>query len=94
MDTAQIIFATLLPIALMSVPIAAIVTYHRRKMEEMRLGARNQAGKGDAAYEELEERMRILERIVTDRGFDVAHQIEALRDRQAQLPGRELDRQS
>ena len=28
----------------------------------------------------LEQRMRVLERIVTDRGYDVATQIEALRD--------------
>ena len=32
---------------------------------------------------ELEERVRVLEAIVTDRGFDVATQIEALRDRAA-----------
>ena len=30
--------------------------------------------------EQLEERVRVLERIVTDRGYDVATQIEALRD--------------
>ncbi len=29
---------------------------------------------------EMEERIRVLERIVTDRGYDVATQIEALRD--------------
>ena len=29
---------------------------------------------------DLEERVRVLERIVTDRGYDVASQIEALRD--------------
>ena len=32
----------------------------------------------------LEERVRVLERIATDRGLDVAHQIEALRDRQVE----------
>jgi len=31
----------------------------------------------------LEERVKVLERIVTERGFDVAAQIEALRDRPA-----------
>ena len=30
--------------------------------------------------ERLEQRMRVLERIVTDKGYDVATQIEALRD--------------
>lgn len=29
----------------------------------------------------FEDRVVVLEKIVTDRGFDVAHQIEALRDR-------------
>lgn len=29
---------------------------------------------------ELEERVRVLERIVTDRGYDIATQIDALRD--------------
>lgn len=28
----------------------------------------------------IEQRLQVLERIVTDRGYDVAHQIEALRD--------------
>ena len=30
--------------------------------------------------EEVEERVRVLERIVTDGGYDLAHKIEALRD--------------
>lgn len=34
----------------------------------------------DGRVDELEERVRILERIITDRGYDVATQIEALRD--------------
>ena len=29
---------------------------------------------------EMEDRLRVLERIVTDKGYDVATQIEALRD--------------
>ncbi len=37
---------------------------------------------------ELEDRVRVLERIVTDRGYDVATQIEALRDqRRVEEPG-------
>jgi hypothetical protein len=34
--------------------------------------------------EMLEERVRVLERIATDRGLDISHQIEALRDRQVE----------
>ena len=30
--------------------------------------------------EQLEQRVRVLERIATDRGHDIAHEIEALRD--------------
>jgi len=41
----------------------------------------NQTAKIATEKSELEERVRVLERIVTDRGFDVATQIEALRDR-------------
>jgi len=33
--------------------------------------------------ERLEERVRVLERIVTDKGADLAHQIEQLRDDRA-----------
>jgi hypothetical protein len=36
-----------------------------------------------AKTRELEERVRVLERIVTDKGYDVAAQIEALRDTRA-----------
>ena len=64
-----------------SVPILAIWTKHRR--EVMELQARTTAEKA-AQYatnnKELEDRVAVLERIVTDRGYDVATQIEALRD--------------
>ncbi|MEC7160497.1 MAG: hypothetical protein VXW57_01650, partial [Pseudomonadota bacterium] len=33
--------------------------------------------------QDLEDRVRVLERIVTDRGYDVATQIEALRDQRS-----------
>ncbi len=32
------------------------------------------------SVQQLEDRVRVLERIVTDRGYDIATQIEALRD--------------
>lgn len=74
MDPATIIFAAGLPIALITVPVFAFWMKHREKLAE--LGASQQAAKN----RELEERMRNLERIVTDRGYDVGAQIEALRD--------------
>ena len=55
-----------------------------RSMREMREGV----GTGDAENDrlrgqvkQLQERIRVLERIVTDRGAETAAQIEALRDR-------------
>ncbi len=39
---------------------------------------------------ELEERVRVLERIVTDKGFDTAAQIEALRRDASSLEDRRL----
>lgn len=38
--------------------------------------------------EAYEDRVNVLERIVTDRGYSVAHEIEALRDREPRLESR------
>jgi len=67
------------------IPIFAIWTKHRQKLAEMEIKATSQLTAEKAAQyashnRELEERVRVLERIVTDRGYDVATQIEALRD--------------
>lgn len=58
---------------------------NRSQLEEKRLMATAQTSAEKAAQyasgtKELEDRVRVLERIVTDRGYDVATQIEALRD--------------
>jgi len=73
---------------LMVVGIVWVTT--RAKLEEKRIaaGAARDAAHGGSResprnaerIEELEERVRILERIVTDGGYDLAHKIEALRD--------------
>lgn len=57
----------------------------RSKLEEKRLHATadlsaEKAAQYAAHTAELEARVRVLERIVTDKGYDVASQIEALRD--------------
>ena len=68
-----------------SIPITAIKLRHREKIEQMRLAAASsrdsgQAERQDPRIDELEDRVRVLERIVTDGGYDLAHKIEALRD--------------
>jgi len=40
---------------------------------------------------ELEERIKVLERIITDRGYDLATQIEALRHETPALSARKVE---
>ena len=71
----------LIPIVALCIPIVKIWTTHRQKLVEMQLqGNPEQSAEQAAHSRELEDRVRVLERIITDRGFDVATQIEALRD--------------
>jgi hypothetical protein len=63
------------------VPMLAIWTKHRKEVMQMELQATaEKAAQYAASNKELEDRVRVLERIVTDGGYDVATQIEALRD--------------
>ena len=69
------------PIFAMLIPISAIWTRHRQKIAEMQMQTTAEKAAQYATHNsELEERLRVLERIVTDKGYDVASQIEALRD--------------
>ncbi len=85
----------LIPILALSIPIVAIWTKHRQKIAELEVqAAAEKAAQYATQNTELEERVRVLERIVTDRGYDVATQIEALRDARkvdALLEAREKD---
>jgi hypothetical protein len=70
-----------IPIIALSIPLVAIWTKHRKEMMQMQIDATaEKAAQYAASNKELEDRMRVLERIVTDGGYDVATQIEALRD--------------
>ena len=59
----------------------------RHQLEEKRIAAGQVRGDSDGVsrqvaeqVNELEERLRVVERIVTDGGYDLATRIEALRD--------------
>jgi len=78
-------WAYLIPIAGISIPIFAIWFKHQEKLAQMNMDATADATAEKAAQyaakvQRLEDRVQVLERIVTDRGYDVATQIEALRD--------------
>ena len=67
------------------IPISALRFKHRERIESMRIESTAQVSAERAAQyvgqiDDLQERVKVLERIVTDRGYDVATQIEALRD--------------
>jgi len=77
--------ALLIPIIALSIPIVAIWTKHQQKLAEMQIETTASASAEKAAQyatqiQRLEDRVQVLERIVTERGYDVATQIEALRD--------------
>ncbi|MEM9312691.1 MAG: hypothetical protein AAGA34_14715 [Pseudomonadota bacterium] len=77
--------AILIPIIGVSIPIFAIWFKHQQKMAELQADktaehTAEKAAQYAAQAQRLEDRVAVLERIVTDRGYDVATQIEALRD--------------
>jgi len=64
-----------------SIAFFAIWTKHRRKMMDMQSKvSAGQATQNASNIQELAQRVQILERIVTDSGFDVSQKIEDLRD--------------
>ena len=79
--------ALLIPIMALMIPIVAIWTKHQQKLAEMNVkttaeSTAERAAQYASQVTQLEDRVRVLERIVTDGGYDVATQIEALRDQQ------------
>ena len=88
----------LIPIFALTIPIVAIWTRHQRKMAAIQAQVTaEKAAQYAVQNTALEDRVRVLERIVTDKGYDVATQIEALRDARkvdALLESRNAERQS
>ena len=85
-----------IPLFALSIPILKLWTSHRQKIAEIQAQATaEKAAQYASSNTQLEDRVRVLERIVTDKGYDVASQIEALRDArkvEALLDSREKDR--
>ncbi len=73
--------ALMIPFAGMAIGGFAIWTNHQQKMmDKQAMISAEKAAQYAAGNSELEQRVRVLERIVTDKGFDVSMQIEDLRD--------------
>ncbi len=81
--------ALMIPFAGMAIGVFAIWTNHQQKMmEKQSVISAEKAAQYAATNQQLEQRVRVLERIVTDKGFDLAAQIEDLRD---EAPTKELN---
>jgi hypothetical protein len=83
-------FALMIPILGISLGFFGVWTHHQQKMIKLRIQeAGALKGSGGSSPEqarevaELRERVKVLERIVTDGGYDLATRIEALRDERA-----------
>lgn len=75
--------ALLIGVMIFAIPLLQIWTKHQREMMETQVKiSAEKAAQYASEKSNLEERVRVLERIVTDRGYDVSTQIEALRDTQ------------
>lgn len=74
--------AVFIPLAPFILGGVVIWTRHQRRMAELQIQATAEKAAQYASHsKELEERVRVLERIITDGGYDTALQIEALRDK-------------
>lgn len=81
-------FGVLIPIFGMMIPIVAILAtvaskwfkLREKELEHQSTMTAEKAAQYAAHTERLEQRVRVLERIATDKGVDVAAEIEALRD--------------
>lgn len=80
-------FGPLVPIAAMGVGLGwGIIGLKRKQLDVIAREATQEAAVERTQKERLEQRVRVLEKIVTDNGYETAAQIEALRERPSALP--------
>lgn len=91
MGPAEVMIALIvigLPTMMLMLAFNRFFKFREKKLEVEALHAAEKAAQYAARSSELEERVRVLEQIVTDSGAQTAAQIEALRE-QARIPARE-----
>lgn len=79
------VIGVFIPIIALMIPFFAIWTRHKERVAKMQVSATadstaERAAQYASQVQQLEDRVRVLERIVTDSGYNVSAQIEALRD--------------
>ena len=91
-------FGVFIPILALMIPIIAIWTRHQQRMAEVQISmtadrTAERAAQYATSVKELEDRVRVLERIATDKGVHLAAEIEDLRASAeiAEAPRKELN---
>lgn len=74
-----------LPTIMLTMALNRFFRFREKKLEVEALNAAEKAAQYAARSHELEERVRVLEQIVTDGGMQTAAQIEALRKPQRRI---------
>jgi hypothetical protein len=84
METVGIIFGVAVMIMALGMTFSAVfkdwLTHRERRLELQATATAEKAAQYAAHTERIEQRVRVLERIVTEKGIDVADEIEKLRD--------------
>jgi hypothetical protein len=78
-----------LPVIMLAYAFHRFFKFREKQLEIGALNAAEKAAQYAASNIELEQRVRVLEQIVTDRGAETASQIEALRERPRIAAGKE-----
>ena len=77
----------LIPIlAILMGPVMYLLYLKEKRLDHAHSGAAQADERHASQVQELEQRVRVLEQIVTDGGVQTAAQIEALRERPSSLP--------
>ena len=87
-DDVNVVFAVLLFVAFLAMLRARGLSHRQRELKETIAQLQSAPAAGPVVpgqtqeqYERIEQRLRVLERIVTDKSYNLAGQIEALRER-------------
>lgn len=72
--------AILIPAMVFAIPLLAIWTKHQRAMARIEPQSQPDSPEVLAKIERLEQRVRVLERIITDKSSGLANEIENLRN--------------
>lgn len=82
-DVLALLFTVLIPTVFLLYLARRFFSYKEKQLEVEMSMAAEKAAQYAAANTQLEQRVRVLEQIVTDAGAETANQIEALRERRS-----------